>query len=110
MHSRHQPEGLVPSGLALAYAVTAEIAGIIFDNPGARHGSARGHSADTARLGHRCVPGPRMCACDPFLCVRPEQVGEPMAWIAGASAADGEKIVAAIRSTMAAALQKEGFA
>jgi hypothetical protein len=33
-----------------------------------------------------------------------------MARIAGASAADGKKIVAAIRSTMAAALQKEGFA
>lgn len=37
-------------------------------------------------------------------------VGEPMAWIAGASAAKGEKIVAAICSNMAEALQKEFFA
>jgi len=110
MHRGPQPEGLVPRSLASAYGVTGDITGIFFDNPGARHGSARGHFADSARQDHRCVRGPRTCARDPFSCVRPEPVGEPLAWIAGASAANGEKIVTAICSAMAAAIQKEFFA
>jgi len=110
MHRGHQPEGLMPRSLALAYAVTAYITGIFLITP--EHVTAVPVSffADSARRDHRCVPGPRMCARDPFSCVRPEPVGEPMARIVGASAANGEKIVAAICSAMAAAIQKEFFA
>ena len=110
MHSVHQPEGVMPDSLAPVYAVTAQITGIFLITPEQVAAAPVGilltaHSMIIAAyLFHERAHVPLFRAR-----VLRRWVGEPMAWIAGAPAAKGEKIVAAICSRMAEALQKEFF-
>jgi len=111
MHSMRQPEGVAPDSLAAVYAVTAQITGAF---PITRE-QAAAMSAGILPTAHSMVIGAYLvheCAHTPLFRARAlsRWVGEPMAWIAGASAAKGEKIVAAICSRMAEALQEEFFA
>jgi len=111
MHSMHEPEAMVPNGLALVSVVTTQIVGIVLINRDQAAVLTAGtlstaHGKVTAAyLIHECAHAPPFRA--PALS---RWVDEPTAWIAGASAAGGEKIIAAICSTLAAALQKEFFA
>jgi len=100
----HEPEGVVLISLALAYAVTAWITNIFLIT----REQAAVISVGILTTAHGTVIAAHLvheCALMTLFRARPA----PMAWIAGASAARGEKIVAAICSRMAEALQKEFF-